>query len=47
VFRPIRTLILLMVAFMAGLLFERSEQSEKCAAIGGTFTAGLCRGDAQ
>lgn len=43
-FRPVRTLILIVFAFMAGLLFERSRASEDCKAAGGTMLAGLCRG---
>ncbi|MBW4709291.1 hypothetical protein KX928_15980 [Roseobacter sp. YSTF-M11] len=43
-FRPIRTLIVIVIAFMAGLLFERSRISDSCATAGGTMLAGLCRG---
>lgn len=43
-FRPIRTLILIVFALMAGLLFERSRISDECKAAGGTMLAGLCRG---
>ena len=43
-FRLIRTLILVMIAFVAGLLFERSQAAEACVAAGGTMAAGLCKG---
>ncbi|WP_298920414.1 hypothetical protein [uncultured Roseobacter sp.] len=43
-FRPIRTLSLIFIAFLAGLLFERSRVSDDCVAAGGTMLAGLCRG---
>ena len=43
-FKPVRLLILLLVAFVAGLLFERYKVSEKCSASGGRMDAGLCRG---
>jgi hypothetical protein len=43
-FKPFRLLILLMVAFVAGLLFERHKVSEKCTEVGGRMDSGLCRG---
>ena len=42
-FRPIRTLFLILIAFVAGLLFERSQTAEKCRALGGAYSVGLCR----
>jgi hypothetical protein len=42
--RPIRTLILVLIAFVAGMLYERSGAAEKCTAAGGTPLAGLCKG---
>ncbi|QBF29929.1 hypothetical protein [Thalassococcus sp. S3] len=46
-FRLIRTFILLVVAFTAGLLFERSQAAERCVAQGGDMQDGLCHGAAQ
>lgn len=43
-FSLIRTAILVMIAFVAGLLFERSQAGEICVAAGGTMSAGLCKG---
>jgi len=38
-----RTLILVLVAFVAGVFFERNGQREACAAAGGTWqNAGYC-----
>ncbi len=42
-FGLIRTVILVLVAFVAGLLFERSQASEACAAAGGEIRDGVCR----
>ncbi len=43
-FGLIRTAILVLIAFVAGLLFERSQAGEACVAAGGTMQAGLCKG---
>ena len=43
-FRPIRTIILAMFAFFAGVLFERSAQNDHCADRGGEMSEGLCIG---
>jgi hypothetical protein len=43
-FSLIRTFILVMIAFVAGVLFERSNTGELCVAAGGRMAAGLCRG---
>lgn len=43
-FSLIRTVILVMIAFVTGLLFERSQAAEACVAAGGEMDAGLCRG---
>ncbi len=42
-FRLIRTAILLLITFVAGMLFERNHQQELCALSGGEWMrAGLC-----
>ena len=43
-FRPIRTILLLMFAFVAGVFYERSAYKENCAARGGALSEGLCLG---
>ncbi len=42
--KPIRTLILLSIAFVLGALYERNQAAEKCTQLGGTPLAGLCKG---
>jgi hypothetical protein len=44
-FRPIRTLILIFIAFWAGVLYERSQQVEKCQSRGAHLVDGVCLGD--
>ncbi len=39
-----RTLFLIGLAFIGGVLFERSQARELCDAAGGTLTRGLCVG---
>lgn len=46
-FGLIRTAILVMIAFVGGLMFERAQASEACTALGGTFSDGICRGVTQ
>ena len=42
-FRLIRLIVLLMVAFVAGILFERADQKENCKTSGGQWMrAGFC-----
>lgn len=42
-FRPIRTLILILVAFVAGVLFERAHQRSLCEEAGDIWLkAGVC-----
>ena len=43
-FRLIRLPILLCIAFVAGVFYERSETRTLCTAAGGTMTGGLCTG---
>lgn len=42
--RPVRTLALMALVFVAGVLFERQQQAGRCAEAGGSFGGGLCRG---
>ena len=44
-FRPIRTLILIFIAFWAGVLYERSQQVDKCLDRGAHLVDGVCLGD--
>lgn len=41
-FRPLRTLFLVLAAFVAGIFFERGAQREACLEAGGSYAAGLC-----
>ena len=42
-FRPIRLAVLCLVAFVAGIFFERAHQQDLCEASGGTWArAGVC-----
>ncbi|MGD1880706.1 MAG: hypothetical protein ACFB11_00080 [Paracoccaceae bacterium] len=43
-FRLFRTLILVLVAFVAGILFERQAIAERCETAGGTLQDSICRG---
>ena len=38
-----RTAILILIAFVAGLLFERNQAAEACTAAGGEYRDGVCR----
>ena len=44
-FRPVRTLILMVVVFVSGLFYERYQHLERCEAAGGTVRDGLCQGE--
>ena len=41
-FRPVRTLILIAVAFLAGVFYERNGHLERCEAGGGRIANGIC-----
>ncbi|WP_189799494.1 hypothetical protein [Tateyamaria sp. syn59] len=41
-FGLIRTAILILIAFVAGLLFERSQAGEACVSQGGVMRDGVC-----
>lgn len=43
-FGLIRLPILMLLAFVAGVFFERDQRAETCVAEGGDMRAGLCRG---
>ncbi|WP_162797883.1 hypothetical protein SuNHUV7_08670 (plasmid) [Pseudoseohaeicola sp. NH-UV-7] len=45
--RPVRTLIMLVAVFMAGVLFERSQNGQACDRLGGQFESGICRLETQ
>jgi len=42
--RPIRTLLMMVVVFLAGYAFERYQHSTRCAQAGGHVVEGLCKG---
>ncbi|MEL6242274.1 MAG: hypothetical protein AAFV87_03435 [Pseudomonadota bacterium] len=41
-FRLIRTILLVLLAFVAGMLFERQSMAESCRDSGGRVADGLC-----
>jgi hypothetical protein len=41
-FRPIRTLVLILVAFTMGVFYERFEQSDRYLDRGGAMSGPLC-----
>ncbi|WP_172839389.1 hypothetical protein [Tateyamaria omphalii] len=41
-FGLIRTAVLILIAFVAGLMFERSQASDACTTQGGTMRDGVC-----
>ncbi|MFK7879901.1 hypothetical protein [Roseobacter sp.] len=43
-FRPIRSLILILVAFVAGMFFEQAAHRDTCLDRGGEMSEGLCFG---
>lgn len=42
--RPVRLVIVCLIAFTAGVLFERRSHSDACAAAGGTMSGPFCEG---
>ncbi|WP_298839856.1 hypothetical protein [uncultured Roseobacter sp.] len=43
-FRPVRTLILVLLTFFAGIMYERARQSDTCLDRGGAVSEGICIG---
>lgn len=43
-FRLVRTIILVMFAFVAGMLFERNNARESCEFVGGLWIMDVCVG---
>ncbi|WP_299048287.1 hypothetical protein [uncultured Tateyamaria sp.] len=41
-FGLIRTAVLILIAFVAGLMFERSQAADACAVQGGAMRDGVC-----
>ena len=41
-FGLIRTIFVVMIAFVGGLLFERSQAADACDGAGGTMRDGVC-----
>ncbi len=44
-FRLIRTMEFIFIAFWAGVLYERSQQVDKCQSRGAHLVDGVCLGD--
>lgn len=43
-FGLLRTMFIVLIAFLVGLMFERNQAADACAAEGGAMTKGICRG---
>jgi ribose/xylose/arabinose/galactoside ABC-type transport system permease subunit len=41
-FRLFRLVLFIGIAFVAGILYERQAMGEKCVALGGQVTYGIC-----
>lgn len=46
-FKLFRLITFVLLAFVAGLFYERNQVSERCATLGGDMNAGLCKGITQ
>ena len=44
-FRPVRTLLFIFLAFVVGVFYERNQQAKKCLDRGGRMVDGICYGD--
>ncbi|GIR83713.1 MAG: hypothetical protein VXX75_03600 [Pseudomonadota bacterium] len=42
-FRPLRLLIIIGAAFIAGIIYEKQKYKEMCGEIGGTLTESICK----
>ena len=42
-FRPLRLLIIIGAAFIAGIIYEKQKYKEMCGEIGGTLTESICQ----
>ncbi|MEX0320003.1 MAG: hypothetical protein AB3N21_18755 [Ruegeria sp.] len=43
-FRPIRFVLLIAIAFIVGVFYERNAHGERCAQAGGRVVSNLCEG---
>lgn len=43
-FRPVRTLFIILIAFVAGIFFERQSHADQCLDLGGKMKNGFCIG---
>lgn len=43
-FGIVRLIVLCLIAFVAGVLFERQAQAERCIAAGGVWESRVCLG---
>jgi hypothetical protein len=43
IFRPVRLLIIVGIAFTAGIVYEKQKYKEICGEIGGTFSGSICK----
>ena len=45
ILHPIRTLVLVGLAFGAGMIYEKYQQNDRCLDAGGRMEARLCHGN--
>lgn len=43
-FRPVRTIVIILLAFVAGVVFERQSHADQCLDLGGKMENGFCIG---
>ncbi|MDG0987893.1 MAG: hypothetical protein P8O74_10630 [Paracoccaceae bacterium] len=43
IFRPVRLLIIVGIAFTAGIIYEKQNYKEICSEMGGTFNEAVCK----
>lgn len=43
-FRPFRTLFIILIAFVAGVIYERQSHTDRCLDLGGSIQNGFCLG---
>ena len=43
IFRPVRLLIIVGIAFIADIVYEKQKYKEICGEVGGTFNESICK----
>ena len=47
IFRPIRLLVIIGIAFIAGVVYEKQNYKENCDEIGVIFNGSICKAQVQ